>query len=213
MTTSNECMRKFIEWNIAGTGRNSMVAGNHRYLDKIFYYQDAPWRRFVYAPGIKRSICLIKDPAWDRSAQTKFSEAKSFQYKEPFPRWNVPDIGVFSRHQYDELSEIKLHERLHKVFLWEVQAVLPEYMAMPLDATNTRNIIDKVTVKITDHYTRWHNWSITFDLRWDPLPSLYREEAIDAMTKRVLRYVSPKEQEKRERQRARKLLNKALGHD
>ena len=129
----------------------------------------------------------------------------------------MSDIGVFSRHQYDELSEHDLHKRLAKLFMWEVQDVLPRYSAIPLDGVlvgnNAAGIIDKLKADISSHYTRWHNWSVTFDLHWTPMSPLYREEAIDVITKRVMRYVSPKEQEKRERQRARKMLNKALGHD
>jgi hypothetical protein len=210
MATRKDVEDQFIRWNVLGTGSDRAVSGNWTFRRHVLFYQRKPFKRFV-SDSQKKPLLFVSNP--DSASAGPSLIGKAVQYR----MWGVPDIGVRSRFEGDEIGEIELHERNKYLFIAELAAYKDEtirHISGAELANEGSNVLSPLARNILAHvgkmYTRWHNYSLTFALGWDELPEFYRDEIVLEIERKIERYHDPKSVAMRERANARRIAKKAF---
>jgi hypothetical protein len=205
---------RWLDFNIDGKGKPTGKEGNNRYDNNVLYDGNNPQQRFMRdawnAPVVLAwtyDSAAIHQPRPDTGTP-------GTRYFVPGNRtlfFHVPDIGVFSRFEGDQMTDDDLHDRLKYVFLMEARSYCEEKVerktAEQLQHSWCRDQLER---GINAQYERWDEYSRTFRLRWPDLPDLYREQVVSTINNKVEAYLDPKAIARRQRNHARSLAKKAL---
>ena len=200
----------YIRWNVAGIGNGHMSVGNWRFRKEVMYYQDRPFKRFVRdakrLPIQLRRLSTQADPEFWKVAPTEAHWDNNIAYQY----WTLPEIGVLSRYEDDMITPAELHERHKFLFFAELRQAAID-LVRPMAGADLEKQASSILSGIDKMYARYHNYSLTFGLKWTDMPKMYRDEVVIAINTKIERYHDPKSVAQRERTHARKIAKKAFG--
>lgn len=215
MVTRKDVENQFAYWNATGEGSERMTSGNWRFARHVLFYHGKPYKRCLQA-DIGGMVMITKDPHFTVQAKPAMinkpgnDKQRAFAYQI----WELPDIGVHSRFEGDELTDAELHNRHQFLFVAELAAFIEDEIK-PTSGEELATLAarQKLINRVGAMYTRWHNYRVTFGLKWKDLPTLYRDQINDAIVDKIKRYHDPKSVAQRERNHARKVAKAAFELD
>lgn len=215
MTTRKDVETQFAYWNVTGEGSDRLVSGNWRFARHVLFYSGKPYKRCLTnaAGGM---VMITKDPYFSVDAKPATrNNAGNDKYRTfTYQHWDLPEIGVNSRFEGDEISEAALHERHKFLFVAELAAFVDEHVR-PLsgEELGTLAVRQKLQNRVSNMYARWHSYNMIFGLKWKELPRLYKDQIDDAIAAKHARYHDPKSVAQRQRNHARKVARAAFELD
>ena len=202
-----EINKRFIAYNVTGKGGDRLVQGTWSFRRHVLFYQRRPYKRFVKdsrnLPLMLRRIGSTEDTLNTRPSQ---SSNNGIDYLS----WSVPTIGVWSHYEGDELTIAEMHERQKYLFFAEIRCFIDDELK-PMAGKDLEKKRNDLMRKVDAMYARYHNYSVTFALKWADMPKMYREEIVAAINAKLTRFHDPKQVEARERAHARKVAKQAFG--
>jgi hypothetical protein len=202
MATTIEIYQRWLDYNTKGKGKESGGSGCHRYYRNVYYYNDVPQHRFYKREGKKAIIAVINALFYEKAHQNVAE------------RVYVEDIAVFSKYPDDMLDDEKAHDRQRYMMLCAalhlVDVVVPGWSDEECAETKRIAFARGLLENRIEVYKRYSN---AFDLHWPPLPASLESRMLTIIEMKADRWRDPKSVERRERQQARRLANKALGLD
>ena len=212
MSQQSDIERRFIEYNVTGIGNDRLTLGNWAFRKHVLLYMRIPYKRFVKDRKglplmIRKQTADQKETVFNRPVQ---AQQDSGGDRIDYLSWTLPDIGVMSRHEGDELTIADLHDRMRYLFFAELREIIDE----EIGNSNGKELAvtqKDIRLRVDRMYTRYHNYKVTFGLDWAELPKMYQTEAAEKIEAKLLRYRNPKSVEARERAHARKVAKQAFG--
>lgn len=202
MATTAQIYSRWLSFNLNGQGKETGSVSSHRYDRSVYYYNEVPYQRFIHRDGQPPVILMINTimtmpPVFKGKVQTIM----------------VEDISVFSKYPDDMLDIAKTHERSRYVMLNAmlhfVDVEVPSYSDEDCHAKTT--LLARCLDRLDKLFNRYQDYSMAFGLRWPAPPQTLHGRLKDTVTTKAAKWSDPKSTEKRERARARRLADKALG--
>jgi hypothetical protein len=206
--TQADVERRFVEYNVTGKGGDRLTSGNWMFRKDVLFYQKAPYKRFV-KDRLGLPLMIRKMASSEASIHTRPSQSLS-KDRIAYQSWSLPTIGVWSRYEGDQLELAELHERMQFMFFAELRCYNEETVKS-MSGADLAKTKAAVMRDVNNMYTRHHNYSVTFGLKWPYMPEMYSTEIEDAIDAKIRRYHDPKQAAARERFHARKVAKQAFG--
>jgi hypothetical protein len=202
MATTEQLYKRWLDFNIYGQGKLDGSSSSHRYYKSVYYFNEHPQQRIIHRRGNKPVILMINQLVYMPKA-----------FRDLVETIYVEDLSVFSKYPDDMLDAVKAHERQRFIMLSAmlnfVDIEVPKYSdenCFSTPHTKTRAVeFLKKRIKLYSEYSK------LFDLDWPPPPPNLQERLETTIQAKAARWAEPKNAEKRERARARRLADKALG--